>query len=92
MPDYVQPTIELLSRAFPTGLRTAEYFAVLAELAPHMSQRNLAEVMAVFLSGSSGLIYNDILGVDNRTIDPALVDDIRHKLSEAGFDHWLRET
>jgi len=91
MSHYLRLTIDLLGRAFPKGLSEVEYFGVLAVLYPHMSDRNLAEVMSSWLGRDRSVVYNDVLGIDGRSLDQEVVDRVQQTLANHGLEDWLRE-
>jgi hypothetical protein len=91
MTDFVTLTHALLQRAYPTGLPNTEYLAVLRVLSPHMSQRNLAEVLSEFTRRDYAFVINDVLGIDGQNISPETETTVREKLINAGLNTWLDE-
>ena len=85
MPDYAALTDALLRRAFPGGLSDPDYLGVLRVLGPHMSQRNLAEVVSDFTGRDPSTVINDVLGVDGKHIEAAVIGRVERALSDAGL-------
>ncbi len=69
----------------------AEYLAVLRILRPHMSVRNLTEVVVLLTGRDSARVYNDVLGIDGLEMEARVIDAVQTSLTRAGFDQWLRD-
>jgi hypothetical protein len=91
MTDFATLTDALLRRAFPAGLSQAEYLATLRALAPHMSQRNLADVMSAFVRRDYSIVINDVLGIYDAHLDADVLARVESALERAGLAQWLRE-
>jgi hypothetical protein len=91
MTDFATLTDALLRRAFPTGLSQSEYLATLRALAPHMSQRNLADVMSAFAHRDYSDVINDVLGIYDAHLNVDVQVRVEGALERAGLAQWLRE-
>ncbi len=92
VPSYLKTSFELLARAFPDGIRDDEYLSVLTMLHPHMSDRNLADLVSAFM-GRERTVLNDVYLVGGRIADGAsdVDESVRKKLIDAGYDDWAAE-
>ena len=63
--------------------------AVMTILRPHMSQRNLADVLVLFTKGDYGIIINDVYGTDSRVVNPDLLERVEGRLRDCGFGEWI---
>ncbi|PPT09131.1 hypothetical protein CKA32_001369 [Geitlerinema sp. FC II] len=89
---YLKTTDELLQRAFPDGMESETYLAVLAILEEELSNRNLAEVIAHFTGKDDAVVSNDIYRVSS--IDrPSIttLTKVKEQLLAVGYDRWLEE-
>lgn len=91
MSDYITMSIDMLQRAFPAPPTDSEYLALMRILAPHMSQRNLADVVFIFTGRDYARVRNDVLGIDGMALDEQELGKVQHRLDSAGFDVWLRD-
>ena len=92
IPDHLQSTWDLLKRAYPSGIPTSDYLAVLAVLYPHMSDRNLAQVAATFTGKTLGIVTNDVYAVGaGGRVTPESVAEVRKRLDRVGLAEWLLE-
>jgi hypothetical protein len=87
LPDHLHGTAELVARAYPHGIPSADYLPLLSLLAEHMSQSNLA-LLADMWNDRAGSGYNDVLRVLS---DPAPSSAVRDRLDAAGFAQWVEQ-
>jgi hypothetical protein len=71
IPDHLRMTTDLLSRAFPLGIRESEYSELLEVLYPCMADENLALVIAHSTGRDLGSVLNDVLGAGARVASTA---------------------
>ncbi len=92
LPDYLSSTRELLERAFPDGVREADYLPLVAALSENMSIRNLADVISNYTETSWPRAYNDVLLVlsDGPVPAPTAVERVKQKLLPYGYQEWLQ--
>ncbi|MCC7711436.1 DUF3349 domain-containing protein [Janthinobacterium sp. GW460W] len=77
MPNALPPTLSgaarMLRSAYPGGMPDTAYFAVLALLYEHFSDRNLAELMAAVTGKDAAIVLNDIYAcVSSKPAAPAI--------------------
>jgi hypothetical protein len=92
IPEHLRSTHTLLTDAYPAGVPDVDYFAVLALLYEHLSDRNLAEVVSLALGRDRGVAYNDVarcLSTDQPT--PESVCRVKARLQEVGFEAWSHD-
>jgi hypothetical protein len=86
IPEHLKSTWALLRAAYPDGIPDAEYFAVLENLYQHMSDRNLADVLAVFTGRDVAAVTNDVYAVGaGRQATPDVMATVRARLERVGF-------
>jgi hypothetical protein len=90
MSDYFTMSIDMLRRAFPAPPSDREYRAILRIMGPHMSHRNLADVMIVFTGREDWKVANDVLGIYSGALDDDELQRVQRLLDAAGFEGWLR--
>lgn len=66
--DSCKEVYDFLTRIFPEKWTESEYHIVLKLLYPHMSQRNIADVVSVFGEKDWATAYHDVLGTGTREI------------------------
>jgi len=83
--------LELLARAYPSGLPGADYLALLKLLLMEASQRNVADAISTFSSRERGVVYNDVLAVAGRYVEipDSDVERVRRLTERAGYREWL---
>jgi hypothetical protein len=92
IPSHLEPTRELIQRAFPYGLERDAYLPLLTLLEPELSDRNLAIVIASLTSKEYSLVLNDIYHVKSHPSDNLeQIEAIRSLLNENGFQTWLEQ-
>lgn len=91
MSDWLTSTTNLVSCAFPDGLRGEEYYATLHILDQYMGQRNLADVIASFTRIPFGRVYNDVLGAADPRASAEVLERVRARLDACGFEQWIAE-
>ena len=75
VPEHLASTHRMLVTAFPNGVAGEEYFATIALLYDHMSDRCLAEVMTLAFGRFEAkfpIVYNDIAKVASAAVIPPL--------------------
>ena len=89
MPDILPPTLSsaarMLRSAYPGGLPDTAYFAVLALLYEHFSDRNLSELMAAVTGKDATLVLNDIYACASSKPAPSAVAAARNLLVRHGL-------
>lgn len=91
MSDYITMSIDMLRQAFPKPPTNSEYLALMRIMAPHMSQRNLADVLVIFTGRDDAKVANDVLGIGGMALDEQEVQRVQRLLDGAGFEVWLRD-
>ncbi|MBI1279929.1 MAG: hypothetical protein GC179_17515 [Anaerolineaceae bacterium] len=92
IPDDDQPdeaTIQLIKCAFPNRLRDAEYLPLLYILRKDMTIRAASSLVAILVQKDVLEIYNDALGVNNKTYEQNIVHDLISRLEACGYNNWL---
>jgi hypothetical protein len=91
LPRWLQPTWDMLKKAFPSGISNEDYWAIIKLLSEHASQRNIADVMSKLADRDRGIVYNDVLSVcGGYTKIPAREEArVSMLLRAAGFDEWI---
>jgi len=91
IPSYLTSTLELLRVAFSAGISDSEYLPLLAALHPHMSDRNLAVVVADFTGKDPGIVQNDVYkAAAGGAASAEAVAAVQSKLDAAGFVAWVK--
>ncbi len=95
VPSYLRGTYDMLVAAFPNGVPEALYLPLLALLADHMSQRNVATVIALLTGKNATLVYHDILTAIAPDSEPRLeqssIDRAKQHLMPHGYECWHTE-
>src|SRR4051794_14545800 len=92
MTDNEQPhqdTLELPNCAFPTGLNEVEYLPLLYILRKDMTIRAASSLVGALMEKDSLEIYNDALGVNNKTYELSIIEDLISRLEACGYKTWL---
>ena len=89
----LKSTYSMLKCAFPNDISSEEYFALLDILYNHLSDRNLARVIACLTGKDYYVIINDVykVGATFKTINIIIKNDCMHKLRKCNFDQWQKE-
>ncbi|AQR71727.1 hypothetical protein BZG29_03010 [Janthinobacterium sp. LM6] len=89
MPDTLPPTLSgaarMLYSAYPGGMPDTAYFAVLALLYEHFSDRNLAELMAAVTAKDAATVLNDIYACASSKREPSAIAAARNLLTRHGL-------
>ncbi|NHQ88867.1 DUF3349 domain-containing protein [Janthinobacterium lividum] len=89
MPDTLPPTLSgaarMLRSAYPAGIPDSAYFAVLALLYEHFSDRNLAELMAAVTHKDTATVLNDIYACASSKPAQSTVAAARNLLTQHGL-------
>ncbi|MDO8041821.1 DUF3349 domain-containing protein [Janthinobacterium sp. SUN137] len=89
MPDSLPPTLSgaarMLCSAYPSGMPDTAYFAVLALLHEHFSDRNLAELMAAVTAKDAAKVLKDIHACASSKREPAAIAATRNLLARHGL-------
>ncbi|WP_199728894.1 DUF3349 domain-containing protein [Corallococcus sp. CA053C] len=92
LPAHLEVTARMIRRAFPDGLSEADYLPLLTVLYPHMSHRNLAEVVSHVTGRDYAFVLNDVYGVQGGFgLHPDAVAAVHTRLLAVGFDAWSKE-
>jgi hypothetical protein len=91
VPDYLLSTYDLLTSAFPTGIDPDLYVPLLALLEPHISHRNLADILWVVTGREYHLTSRDVVGAAGAKISEADLAKLHEKLDPHGLAAWLAE-
>ncbi len=92
LPNDQQPdeaTVELLKCVFPNGISETEYLPLLSILRNDMTIRAASSLVAELVHKDALEIYNDALGVNNKTYQQSIVDDLIYRLEACGYNNWL---
>ncbi len=83
----LQPALDLLARAFPSGLSESDYKPLLAALTDGFSERQLADLVAAFTGRDRAAVDNDHAAVRSHDQqDPVAIGRVRQRLVLAGYD------
>ncbi|MCC7684640.1 DUF3349 domain-containing protein [Janthinobacterium sp. FW305-128] len=89
MPETLHPTLSgaarMLRDAYPGGMPDTAYFAVLALLYDHFSDRNLAELMAAVTGKDAAVVLNDIYACASSEPAPSAIAAARTLLARHGL-------
>lgn len=89
MPDTLPPTLSgaarMLRSAYPSGMPDTAYFAVLALLYEHFSDRHLSELMAAVTGKDAALVLNDIYACASSKPAPSAIAAARNLLVRHGL-------
>jgi hypothetical protein len=92
IPQHLASTHRMLRAAYPSELPDADYFAVIVLLHDHMSERNLAETIALTFGRERIVVWNDVgRAVTTAAPSPEAVERVRARLVSAGYDDWTHE-
>lgn len=92
LPPHLRTTYSLLQSAFPQGVDRQVYLPLLALLAEHLSDRNLAEVMACAFGIDYEHAVNDIYRARSTAVpSPAAVEKVKQQLLPFGYENWVRD-
>jgi len=84
--EYLRPTLEVLRRAFPSGVPDSDYLALLVVLQDHLSEENLAAVVAELVDGETVVVANDAAAAcSNRRPERRDVERVRALLASCGL-------
>ncbi|MEO8608283.1 MAG: DUF3349 domain-containing protein [Chloroflexota bacterium] len=88
-----ESTAAFIKCAFPNGLLDEEYFPLLYILRNDMSIRAASSFVGMLLGKQYMEIYNDALGVNNKTLlpDSEIVAQLKQRLIDCGYEMWLHE-
>ena len=92
IPDYLESTHTMLTRAFPDGIDEESYWSLLYLLYDHMCDENLALVMSAFAEKPWGVTANDIYKVNHLRLDEKIIQKVKAELDAHGFEEWKRES
>ena len=99
VPQYLRPTYNLLSSAFPSGVPEHLYPPLLYVLYEEMSHRALSKSVSLVSDKEYSEVYNDIPLVGGyiqgreEPTDEFLkrVAEVKRVLDDHGYQEWLRE-
>ncbi|PHV46831.1 hypothetical protein CSQ91_27830 [Janthinobacterium sp. BJB301] len=75
----------MLRSAYSGGMPDTAYFAVLALLYEHFSDRNLAELMAAVTQKDAETVLNDIYACSSSKPEPSSVEAAKNLLAQHGL-------
>jgi hypothetical protein len=92
VPKYLKSTYKMISLAYPNGIDESKYFPLMAVLYQYMSDRNLAEVIALFTGKKLDTVLNDVYRSQstNKPRNDEL-ESIKKELIPFGFEEWAEE-
>lgn len=90
IPEVLKSTYMMLYQVFPDGISEEYYWIVLYLLYDYMADENLAVVMSFFIDKPLEIIENDIYRVCQMQLDSELLDKIKSKLEQYGFEEWKK--
>ena len=90
IPEVLKSTYMMLYQVFPNGISEEDYWIVLYLLYDYMADENLAVVMSFFIDKPLAIIENDIYRVCQMQLDSELLDKIKSKLEQCGFEEWKK--
>jgi len=92
IPDYLLSTFNMLKSAYPAGIPPNEYLPLLRLLYEEMSDRNLALTVGLLIGTDAPLVLNDIYrAAAEMKLESSEVQKVRKKLSQYGYEEWLKE-
>ena len=91
VPDYLLSTYDLITAAFPTGIDPDLYIPLLALLEPHLSHRNLADILWVVTGREYHLTSGDVVRASGAEVSEADQLRVKQKLEPHGLAAWLAE-
>ena len=92
IPEHLASTHRMLHAAYPAGLPDSDYFAVITLLHAYMSDRNLAEAIALTFGREYIAVWNDTGRVVTTDAPGAeTLERVRTRLVQAGYDDWIHE-
>jgi hypothetical protein len=88
----LEPTLELLSDAFPDGLSQGDYWPLLATSSQHMSIRAMGATLHILGYGDYLRVINDFGGIDDQlgSTKTDVIQRMEEKLRPFGYDTWVR--
>jgi hypothetical protein len=89
---HLLSTYQMIKCAFPDGIESSAYFALLAILYDELSDRNLAEVIAYYTGKDYAVVLNDIYRVQSTDVSGEAIAQIKSRLLSCGYENWLKET
>ena len=92
LPEYLNSTFLLLSKAFHKQLKQDEYEAVMRILYDHMSDRSLAKIISYFTKKDYSFVLNDVYRIGSEyVLKKNVYNEVLQKLETAGFNDWIKE-
>lgn len=89
---HLLSTYRLIKRAFPDGIESVAYLPLLALLYDEMSDRNLAEVVALYTGKDYYIVLNDVYRVRSTDVtELEAIAKVRRRLLACGYEDWLEE-
>ncbi|CAM3218202.1 MULTISPECIES: DUF3349 domain-containing protein [Janthinobacterium] len=85
LPPILSGAARMLRSAYPGGMPDTAYFAVLALLYDHFSDRNLAELMAAVTHKDAETVLNDIYACASSQPEPSSVEAAKNLLAQHGL-------
>ena len=90
-PPHLAATVRMIRAAYPEGVPEPDRTGLIQVLYPHMSDRNLTEVLNILWGDNTGSHYNNVLAAGaNRSSGPA-AERVVAALRDHGFDAWRQE-
>lgn len=90
-PDHLRSTVAMIAAAFPEGIGESERRPLLRALYDHMSDRNLADAIALVTLIPAEVLLNEIYDASQLSIEAPDVREIVHRLKQHGFTQWSEE-
>lgn len=89
--EQLEGTLQLLERAFPSGVSSEQLPYLLKVFYEHLSDENLTIVFSSWLSLEEGFVHNEVYR--SASIDPedTNVTQAQKTLEANGFSEWLDE-
>ncbi len=91
VPSHLASTVAMLAAAFPEGVQEQERLPLLRALYDHMSDRNLAEAMAIVTKSSPDQVLNEVYAASQLDLTDPRVESVTHRLRSHGFERWSVE-
>lgn len=89
---HLLSTYQMIKCAFPDGIESSAYLALLAILYDELSDRNLAEVIAYYTGKDYAVVLNDIYRVHSIDVSVEAIGKVKSRLLSCGYEDWLKET
>jgi len=92
VPDYLRSTYDLITAAFPAEIDADLYLPLLSFLEPHLSHRNLADVIWLATGREYHLAWSDVVDAMGTPDSDEVLTRLRQRLEPHGLTAWLADS